>query len=423
MGMLDKIRGALFGVAIGDALGATTEFMTKEAIQQEYGKVTEIIGGGHWQLEPGDVTDDTEMTIALIKGIMTNSMNPIEEIGRQFLHWKKCNPVDIGITIRTVMEHYQDNWFDAARATHEHLDGLSAGNGSLMRCLPIALAYSDGKKVEELSVLQSKMTHYDELAAEACVIYNKIASRVLGGEGLRESILEEIKDTRYDSLYEAEPDCPPDGFVVHTMQWVLYWLLSSETFEDVVVGATNMGNDSDTIAAIAGGLKGLEVGYRNLPGKFKDHILCRNSLDAYSYILFHIRDQDTLELKESMGTIIRDLVNDVTHLNELVDQGSTLQEQEPFLKTIKKNIYVSRLAFNEADPDYDGKLFTWRMAENRYNRTQRLCDFGAPKIIILHEVGWLTTMIDHLEKWHKGIEPQFTEEETEELEMEKLMVF
>ncbi|MFP5303967.1 ADP-ribosylglycohydrolase family protein, partial [Cobetia sp. SIMBA_158] len=76
--------------------------------------------------------------------------------------------------------------------------GKSAGNGSLMRCLPIALAYTQLEKIEEISVAQSKMTHYDDLASEACVLYNRIAYRLLMNEELKSSILAEIKNTRYE---------------------------------------------------------------------------------------------------------------------------------------------------------------------------------------------------------------------------------
>ncbi|MFJ8236367.1 ADP-ribosylglycohydrolase family protein [Ureibacillus sp. NPDC094379] len=239
--MLDKIQGGLIGVAVGDALGATTEFMTKEEIKAQYGKVTEIMGGGVWGLAQGETTDDTAMTLAVVKGIMANPNDPIEEIGKEFLLWEKTDPVDIGITIRTVFGNYQGDWFQAAEEAHDQLGGLSAGNGTLMRCLPIALAYSEQTKIDEISATQSKMTHYDDLASEACVIYNRIAKRLLEGEPLHQAIQTEIKHTKYESHYTEEPDCPPDGYVVHTMKWVLYWLLNSETFEEVVVGATKFG--------------------------------------------------------------------------------------------------------------------------------------------------------------------------------------
>jgi len=417
--MIDKIKGALFGVAIGDALGATTEFMTKEEIQNQYGKITDIIGGGHWELEPGQVTDDTEMTIAVIKGILANSADPIDEIGKQFLNWRKTDPVDIGIIIHTVLDQVQGNWFEAAEATHHQLNGMSAGNGSLMRCLPIALAYSDKNKIKELSVQQSKMTHYDDLAAEACVIYNQIACRVLTGEDLKTSILTEIKNTRYDTNYDLDPDCPPDGYVVHTMRWVLYWLLTCETFEEVVIGAANRGNDSDTIAAIAGGLKGLDVGFRELPTKYTTKLLCRRSLIGYAHVLLQIRDQDTAQLKKDLDQVIWDLKNQANKFNDLVERDETSQEKQAVLDEIKKGIFILRLSFIDDNPDYEAKLLTWKMAENRYHRTKRLIDLGAPKIIILNEVRWLRTMIEHMEKRYQGIEPQFTEEELEELEFEE----
>ncbi|MBA2876250.1 ADP-ribosylglycohydrolase family protein [Thermaerobacillus caldiproteolyticus] len=77
--MLDKIKGGLFGLAIGDALGATTEFMNITEIQEKYGKVTDIIGGGWLNLSPGKVTDDTAMTIAVAKEIIKNKENPLPD--------------------------------------------------------------------------------------------------------------------------------------------------------------------------------------------------------------------------------------------------------------------------------------------------------------------------------------------------------
>ncbi|WP_328286500.1 ADP-ribosylglycohydrolase family protein [Ureibacillus manganicus] len=287
--MLDKIQGGLFGLAIGDALGATTEFMTKEEIENEYGRVTEIVGGGIWGVEKGETTDDTAMTLAVARGILENWVDPFEEIGKQFLDWYDTDPVDVGITIRTVFEYYDGDWFQTAKKVHDFLDGKSAGNGTLMRCLPIALAYTDPSKIEELTIALSKMTHYDDEAAEACVIYNRIARQLLEGEFLYSAIHSEIKNTRYESDYANEPNCPPDGYVVHTMKWVLYWLLNSATLEEVVVGATNMGHDSDTVAAIAGGLKGLEVGYENIPAKFSHTLIDEPLLKEYAKLLNEIR--------------------------------------------------------------------------------------------------------------------------------------
>jgi ADP-ribosyl-[dinitrogen reductase] hydrolase len=288
--MLNKIKGALFGVAIGDALGGTTEFLTKEEIKKKYGQVKEIVGGGCWNLQKGETTDDTAMTLAVAKGILKNPENPIDAIGEEFLQWFATDPVDVGNIIRTVLSIYQGNWFNTAKKAHFHFLGeRSAGNGSLMRCLPIVLAYNDIEIMEAFTRKQSKMTHYDSMADEACVIYNRIAFHVLQGKELKAAIKEEIVGTIYESVLKGEkPTCNPDGYVVNTMKWVLYWLLTSDSFEEVVIGAANEGYDTDTVAAIAGGLAGLASGYDGLPEKFKNVLIQKEELIQISERLNNI---------------------------------------------------------------------------------------------------------------------------------------
>ena len=111
---------------------------------------------------------------------------------------------------------------------------MTAGNGSLMRCLPVALAYPEKERVEEITRLQSKMTHYDSLADEACLIYNRVAWRLFQDEPLREALRAEVTDTRYEPSLETEPVVPPDGFVVNTMHWVVHILSVSADFTEAV---------------------------------------------------------------------------------------------------------------------------------------------------------------------------------------------
>jgi ADP-ribosyl-[dinitrogen reductase] hydrolase len=277
--ILDKVRGALYGLAIGDAIGGTTEFMSRAEIERRHGRVTEIVGGGYWQLEPGETTDDTSMTIAVARGILANPDNPIPHIGEEFLAWAKTEPKDIGNIIRNVFREYRGNWFKAAERVHEQSGGMSAGNGSLMRCLPVALAYADEERMQQITVLQSKMTHFDPLADEACLIYNRIAHRMLNGQTLRDVLRQEVQGTRYASALEEEPSVPPNGYVVHTFLWVVHILNTSPDFDSAVQFAANLGGDSDTIGAIAGGLAGLECGFAALPTRYVEKILVRAELD------------------------------------------------------------------------------------------------------------------------------------------------
>ena len=287
--LFNKIKGALFGLAIGDALGGTTEFMTSEEIQAKYGKVTEIIGGGVWHLEPGETTDDTAMTVAVARGILQNPDDPIPGIGEEFLKWFCTDPKDIGNIIHEVFVSFQGDWYTAAKEVHDDLGGRSAGNGTLMRCLPIALAYQDLDQMIDVTRRQSKMTHFDDLADEACVLYNRIAFRLLQGEKLRAAIKSEAADTRYEAVLWERPNVPPSGFVVDTLKWVLYILWNSETFEEVVQFGANLGGDSDTIGAIAGGLAGLDVGYNALPVRYRKIILLKEELASLSEELYRLR--------------------------------------------------------------------------------------------------------------------------------------
>jgi ADP-ribosyl-[dinitrogen reductase] hydrolase len=288
--LMNKIKGGLYGVAIGDAMGGTTEFMSPEEIRTKYGYVTEITGGGVWRLAPGEVTDDTAMTLCVAEGILEEPEDPIEAIGRRFLGWSASRPKDIGNIIRRVFDNYEGNWMQAAFLTHEELYGKSAGNGALMRCLPVALAYEDTVKMEHVSHLQSKMTHYDEESSEACRLYNRIAARLLQGGELKDSILAEIRGTKYEtSAASGQPECEPSGYVADTLQWVLHHLLHSTSFSEAVQKAVNQGGDSDTIASITGGLAGLAIGYDELPERYTQVIQIRGRLDYAAEGLYRLR--------------------------------------------------------------------------------------------------------------------------------------
>ncbi|MFM9329202.1 ADP-ribosylglycohydrolase family protein [Paenibacillus mesotrionivorans] len=286
--LLDKIKGGLFGVAAGDALGGTTEFMSVAQVKATYGFLTEIIGGGVWGLAPGEVTDDTMMTLCVAEGILENPAEPMGTIGRLFREWYAGGPKDVGNIIRQVLERYEGNWYEAAFVAHLDL-GQSAGNGSLMRCLPAALAYASLEQVEQVSRLQSRMTHYDERCDEACILYNRMAWRLLQGEELKEVVRQVVAGTDYAVGLGTEPLCSPSGFVVDTFRWVLYLLLDSASFAKTIQRAANLGGDSDTIGAIAGGLAGLYYGYAAIPGEYREAILIKGRLSAAAEALYLLR--------------------------------------------------------------------------------------------------------------------------------------
>ncbi|HHW31103.1 MAG TPA: ADP-ribosyl-[dinitrogen reductase] hydrolase [Clostridiaceae bacterium] len=292
----NRILGGLFGVACGDALGGTLEFMSKYEIEREYGYLKDIIGGGCWDLEPGEVTDDTMMTIAVAEGILDNPDNPVEDIGKHFIKWYDSRPKDIGNIIRIALGEYKrsKDWTKAALYAHEATGGMSAGNGSLMRCLPVALYYDDIEKMLEITTSQSLLTHYDQKATDACQFYNLLAYHYLNYEKSKiAAIIEYIEQyPEYKQVFHlSKKELMPTGYVVDTLICALWCFINTSSFEDAVCEAANLGGDTDTIAAITGGLAGVFYGHEAIPAGWKEKILVRERLYSIAEKIIEVKNE------------------------------------------------------------------------------------------------------------------------------------
>ena len=213
--------------------------------------------------------------------------------------------------------------------------------------------------------------------------------------------------------YMKDPIVRADGYVVHTMKWVLYWLLTCETFRDVVVEATNIGGDSDTIAAIAGGLKGIEVGASNLPREYIKKLKQKDELIDLSNMLFATRGYNTASIKEKEDYYISNLERNAKTLSKIIDHQASIVEENELMNQIMKDMYLTKITFNHANPKM---IKSWFDMEIRYRRLRRLVDLGAPSIIKQNELTWFSTMIHHFDLTLKGIKPRFSKEQLEELE-------
>lgn len=243
----NKIAGAVYGFAIGDAMGATTEHLTKEQIKEIYGKVTDIIGGGWLRLEPGDVTDDTQMSICVMNALM-NSDKPdpmgfsfMTNCRKEFIEWHKTNPRGIGNQCNKAIIYMRQGHLGAPQ------DINALGNGSLMRVMPCAVLGN-----ELLNEFQGRMTHNNLECVQGIQDYSRLIQNYINGKNLNN----EIK-----SLLE------PTGYLWNTFNNCVYWS-NQETFEEAIIGAVNDGGDADTIAALAGGLAGARFGYNAIPKKW-----------------------------------------------------------------------------------------------------------------------------------------------------------
>ncbi|MGM9986015.1 MAG: ADP-ribosylglycohydrolase family protein [Bacillaceae bacterium] len=277
---VDKIKGALYGVAIGDALGATLEFMSIDEIKKEYPQgLTEIVGGGWLALTPGEVTDDTQMTIAVAKGIVEDPVRPVSSIGKYFIEWYDSKPKDIGVTVglsirnavkiasefnyHSPSQPTEDMWMAAAEQANRELQGKSGGNGALMRTVYTGIYY--GRDGVKYAADIAKMTHWDEESTVLCMNYSNAIARLIEGEALS-MVIDSIG--RFAELLNEER--PPTGYVRDTMVNVLQAIHQTNSFEAAVVNAVNRGGDSDTVGAIAGGLVGAAYGYSDIPKRWID---------------------------------------------------------------------------------------------------------------------------------------------------------
>jgi ADP-ribosyl-[dinitrogen reductase] hydrolase len=268
--VLARAEAAYLGLALGDALGATVEFMTPREIAHTYGVHRELIGGGWLRLKPGQTTDDTGMALALGAAILAHD-GEITRLAcaRAFDAWMRSKPVDIGNTVRRNLVLFRRTGYPTAPPS-EH----DAGNGAAMRVLPVALAtlaWSE-HEVRDACRIQAHVTHNNPLSDAACEFIVLALQDFIRGDSLRE-----VYRHRIQPLVEAQPAFAfrgkprrenPSGWIVETMQAVLQSLVEVGGFENCLVDVVNRGGDADTTGAITGMLAGAMYGRAALPARW-----------------------------------------------------------------------------------------------------------------------------------------------------------
>jgi len=263
--VVDRALGAYLGLALGDALGATVEFMTPREIRHEYGVHREIVGGGWLKLAPGAVTDDTTMALALGQALVARQGWSLAAVAESFAAWLRAKPVDCGNTCRRGIRRYLVS--GTLSAPPSESDG---GNGALMRNLPVVLAsLRDETSGARWTIAQCHITHHHRLSDAATLAFaHMVRSLVLGEapspcEALAQALVAEHPAFRY-SPYPGRAS----GYVVDTVQTVLHHFFSYEDFEECVVATVNQGEDADTTGALVGMLAGARCGERRLPARW-----------------------------------------------------------------------------------------------------------------------------------------------------------
>lgn len=277
MNKLDKIKGALYGAAIGDALGAPLEFMSEDQIKSKFGRVTEMLGGGWLQTMPGEGTDETALLLATAYGIMKNPENPYAEIGKNFIKWAISRPKDISdTTLRSVDKTMSKGhgkhlipkarWHESAGQVDLFSNRGSVDNGAILNTLYPALYYNDEFTAVTNALDITNMTHVNTQSDNACRIYAQIIFHILNKNINKDDMDKMIDNTMYYDYKNEEVQ--PTASAYDSIIAMLHAFMPTETFEEAVLTAINYGGDSDTIGAITGGLAGCYYGYEAIPERF-----------------------------------------------------------------------------------------------------------------------------------------------------------
>ena len=290
-GLISKIKDSLYGFVIGDALGVPVEFMSREKLIKN--PVTSMLGYRNHNVEEGVWSDDTSMTLATIDSIINcNGLN-YNDMMNNFLMWygkykyTATNKVfDIGRTTYDALLDYAENKKNPVECG---LKGINDnGNGSLMRMLPIAIYcyYNKYNEPEIYNIVKdvSSLTHAHEISILGCYLYVLYIINILNGNDKYESLdilkkvnlnkfsneaineykrilKENISKEKINNIYSS-------GYVIHTLESVLYVILNTDSFDQALIGAINLGEDTDTIGAITGSIAGILYRYDSIPEKW-----------------------------------------------------------------------------------------------------------------------------------------------------------
>ncbi|ACV11903.1 ADP-ribosyl-(dinitrogen reductase) hydrolase [Halorhabdus utahensis DSM 12940] len=295
----DAAEGVLLGLACGDALGRPLEFTPCDEIARQHGTVTEMLADGTHGKPAGTVTDDTELALRIARSLVENERFDGQDIADRFLEWFEDDPFDIGLMTADALREYSHgtDWRSAGQEVWQHrAEGSNAGNGSVMRCAPHAIAFADDPDtLARVSKQSSAITHHDPRCQYGCAILNEtIAGYLRGEDDPFGDALARVDGEAPDELVETlrlvpdlidDTDLETSGYVVHTLQTALYDALTADSAEAAIVSAVNRGGDTDTIGAVAGAVAGARFGAESLPDRWLDPLDYREDLSLLARLL------------------------------------------------------------------------------------------------------------------------------------------
>ncbi len=279
--MRERVAGALIGLACGDAVGTTLEFAKRDSFEP----IKDMVGGGPFDLEPGQWTDDTSMALCLAHSLVyRNGFDPVDQMNR-YCNWYQYGYMsstgecfDIGSTVSNALTRYLD--------TGDPYSGSAApetsGNGSIMRLAPVPMFYHrDAEKCLEMAGESSQTTHASEECIESCRLLASLI-RIAFKASSKSQIFDEctfrpkcdkvrrIADQEFMSF--EYKDLTGSGYVIESLESALWCFMRGDSFEECILLSANIGSDADTTAAICGQISGAYYGANNIPERWKSRL-------------------------------------------------------------------------------------------------------------------------------------------------------
>lgn len=267
--MIDnKLKSAIYGLAVADAVGVPYEFKMRGTFN-----ATDMVGHGSHNQPKGTWSDDTSMTLATCASIKECGCIDIPDMLTKFRAWAHNGEYAIDGRV-----------FDIGSTTSEALrigkggdDERSNGNGSLMRIIPLAFTAASDEEIEVVSAI----THAHDISKAACVCYVHIARALIRGENPTDIL------ARVESPFEriryintlGEGEIKSSGYVVSTLEAALWAVSTTDNYRDAVLKAVNLGNDTDTVGAVAGGLAGIIYGFNEIPNEWVNSLKGKDIID------------------------------------------------------------------------------------------------------------------------------------------------
>ncbi|MGB0206015.1 MAG: ADP-ribosylglycohydrolase family protein [Neptuniibacter sp.] len=276
----ERLKGCLVGLAVGDAIGTTLEFSPPGSFEP----IEDMLGGGPFYLQPGQWTDDTSMALCLAESlILKQGFDPEDQMQRYLEWWKegkhsstgKC--FDIGATVANALHLFA--------ATGDPFcgdrDPMAAGNGSLMRLAPVPMLYHSHSDLYDYVAASSRTTHAAKECIDACCYFSSLLKQCFQGADKRDLLVHSeyqpvtkkvSKIANTDFEIKEQSQIKGTGYVIDCLEAALWSFFTTETFDDAVLKAANLGDDADTTAAVCGQIAGAYYGISAIRMEWLDRL-------------------------------------------------------------------------------------------------------------------------------------------------------